>query len=336
MKYKVLIILAALISLNSCFDEESPIAPYPRGNAQTGTVGMGKSYINQLYFDLGTNSEVKSNDFRIWDLAFSCRKDQPVIFLNSAKFMKLYNFGNINFVDITDDMIDSIQEEDWKYDMPSGFYDSTAIDKWWKDDFISKGEIYVLDMGIDEIGREYGYKLLKIVEFDGAQFTIQYANKGSAELQTMTIKINTELNFIHASLAKGGEVMELEPPTNDWDLLFTRYTELLYTNEGIPQWYTVTSATLNPYHVQAALDEEKDYTEIKFDDIDSYIFSNARNAVGHDWKWFDLNGSESYIIKDYKNWIIRDTESFFYKLHFIDFYNDSGDKGFPKFEFQKL
>jgi len=26
----------------------------------------------------------------------------------------------------------------------------------------------------------------------------------------------------------------------------------------------------------------------------------------------------------------------YYKFHFVDFYNTSGDKGYPKFEYQKL
>jgi len=36
------------------------------------------------------------------------------------------------------------------------------------------------------------------------------------------------------------------------------------------------------------------------------------------------------------NYVIRDRDGFFYKLRFIDFSNDMGEKGYPKFEFVRL
>ena len=36
------------------------------------------------------------------------------------------------------------------------------------------------------------------------------------------------------------------------------------------------------------------------------------------------------------NYVIRDRDGFFYKLRFIDFNNDMGEKGYPKFEYVRL
>ena len=37
-----------------------------------------------------------------------------------------------------------------------------------------------------------------------------------------------------------------------------------------------------------------------------------------------------------KNFIIKNSIGLYFKLHFIDFYNDSGEKGYPKFALQQL
>jgi hypothetical protein len=35
-------------------------------------------------------------------------------------------------------------------------------------------------------------------------------------------------------------------------------------------------------------------------------------------------------------YVVRTSEGLFYKIHFIDFYNETGLKGYPKFEIAAL
>ena len=55
--------------------------------------------------------------------------------------------------------------------------------------------------------------------------------------------------------------------------------------------------------------------------------------IGYDWKSYN---SGTYEVDINKNYIIKTTEDLYYKIHFIDFYNDQGEKGTPKFEISSL
>ena len=46
--------------------------------------------------------------------------------------------------------------------------------------------------------------------------------------------------------------------------------------------------------------------------------------------------TNAYSVNPKMNYILKVADGFYYKLHFLDFYNDQGIKGYPKFEFQKL
>ena len=43
-----------------------------------------------------------------------------------------------------------------------------------------------------------------------------------------------------------------------------------------------------------------------------------------------------YSVDPSQNFIIKSTEGIYFKLHFNEFYNETGEKGYPKFEFQEL
>ena len=55
---------------------------------------------------------------------------------------------------------------------------------------------------------------------------------------------------------------------------------------------------------------------------------------------YQLSGENMYMIRNVlipdMNYVIRDRDGFFYKLRFIDFNNDMGEKGYPKFEYVRL
>ena len=59
------------------------------------------------------------------------------------------------------------------------------------------------------------------------------------------------------------------------------------------------------------------------------------NAIGWDWKQYDMS-SGPYTVDVTKNYIVKNQNGLYFKLRFIDFYDDIGEKGAPKFELQKL
>ena len=128
------------------------------------------------------------------------------------------------------------------------------------------------------------------------------------------------------------QIVDVEPPKESWDLVFTQYTHAFIDP---PVSYLVTGVLSNRYRVQVAVDRQKNYSEIAYGDIASYVFRVDLNVIGFDWKEYDFD-TGSYTVFPEINYVIKDSEGRHYKLHFTDFYDDTGEKGTPKFELQEL
>ena len=73
-------------------------------------------------------------------------------------------------------------------------------------------------------------------------------------------------------------------------------------------------------------------------DLDNIVglgLTNQSDVIGYDWKYYDFDDGV-YTIEPDHNYVIRDRDGFIYKLRYIDFYSDLGEKGYPTFEFVRL
>ena len=323
------------LSFVACEKEEKPIEPYDRGDVVSNSVSLGTDYAKQIWFDLNTNSIVKQNDKTAWDLAFTCIDSVHYITLNSSKFMKAYNSLQNDFNAITDTI-----NARWQYDSDTGKLDSTAINQWWQSD-----DVYIIDRGFDEEGNVLGFQKIKFELVNNNTYTIRYADLDDSNEHNVQIDKNTSYNFKYFSFDTHNEV-DIAPKKDEYDLVFTQYTEIFYAphpaiphNFTPPFYYLVTGTLINPNKVKIALSAEENFSEIVIMDSLSYDFDMSANAIGWDWKVYDFtNGSGGlYNIVPNKNFIIRDTDGFYYKFRFVGFYDtDTGEKGTPSFEFQKL
>lgn len=61
-------------------------------------------------------------------------------------------------------------------------------------------------------------------------------------------------------------------------------------------------------------------------------------ASGHpDYGWGIYNSIDDvYVVNSEITFLVIDYAGFYYKLRFVDYYNNEGEKGFPAFEFQRL
>ena len=84
-----------------------------------------------------------------------------------------------------------------------------------------------------------------------------------------------------------------------------------------------------------ARDTSYDFSEISYDMLSSFSFATESDIIGYDWKNYSFT-SGSYTINSNINYIIKDRQQKYFKFRFIDYYNDAGDKGCPKFEMQEL
>jgi hypothetical protein len=188
--------------------------------------------------------------------------------------------------------------------------------------------VYIIDRGYNENGSKIGFKKLQILQVDSIKYKIRYANlDGSSDL-TLEITKNNSYNFTFFSFNTNSTII-IEPPKSEWDIVFTQYLEALSTP------YLVTGVLLNRYNTYATMDSSKTFSEITYDYAITKTLSSNINTIGYNWKEYDFNTS-SYIVFPKMNYIIKDNKGYYYKLHFIDFYNSLGTKGNPKWEYQKL
>lgn len=320
--YGILLVLAT-----GCFEEDLPVPPYesPEGVADI-TIPMGPIYDKQFFFDLSTQTIVKTVSRDEWDLAFEAGPDESQIFLNSARFMRVVKFENADFESITS--VPSSAE--WVVDAPSGHRDSLAMRNW------APTTVYVLDMGYTPGGALLGRKKFQCLSVNNSGYTVRVANMNNSLDTVITVHKKNDRNHVYLKIHGSEPFPDIEPSKASWDLLFTQYTSRVFNNSSQKfEDYSVNGVLLNPYQVEAARAFQKPFMDISYTDLENYTFSKARDIIGYDWKWYDFDG-ETYLVDVNKSYIVKDTEGFYYKLRFIGFMNNAGQKGYPRMELAKF
>ena len=125
----------------------------------------------------------------------------------------------------------------------------------------------------------------------------------------------------------------MEPNKNAWDIVFTRFRHIYYDLNNFP--YIVNAVLINPYQTLVAADSVTGYQQIKSYNYPGIQWVPNRNIIGFDWKSYDIQ-SGLYKVNPNKSYLIKTNSGYYYKLHFLDFYNKNGIKGTPTFEFDRL
>jgi hypothetical protein len=329
MRHIIPYLISAFL-VTGCFLEDEMVPPHEQGDVLEGTVAMGTLYGTQVYYDLQRNQEAASGPVTAWDLSFACGTGDWTIRLNSAKFMYAGNSYDTSFQQELD-----AETLDMLFDASHGDPDSTAIGAWTmqtEDSTWSLRHVYLVDRGMDEAGNPLG--LVKIqFETAGEDYLLRFANTEGSVETTFEIHRDPQMDQVHFSFDDG--MVDVAPPVNQWSLLFSKYTTMLVTNEGENYPYIVNGVLLNPNGAAAALDTIHDFSEIEISDTTELSLSTRADVIGYEWKYYNFDAGV-YTIVPGMNYIIRDRDGFYYKLRFVDFYNNTGEKGHPAFEFVRL
>jgi hypothetical protein len=306
----------------SCEKEEIPVPKRGAGDVTISQVDMGSDYRDQIYYRLDDNSVVSSNVRTIWDLSFESSDEGWHILVNSSKTMKVAFFEGASFEDEL-----NLTNATWEYDASTGNLDSTAVGDW-----RSANGIYVIDRGYSLVGVHIGYLKFSVQDVDINTFHFQFSTMGGTNIQSAEVSKNKNLNFTQFSFETG--VVNVSPNKNDWDLLFTQYTYVFYDLEEVTP-YQVTGVLMNRNNVTAVREDNVPFEDIDLDYALKSDLNNRQDVIGYNWKYYLLDDGY-YVIYLNQIYIIKDVNDIYYKLHFTDFYTESGLKGAPKFEFQKL
>lgn len=320
---KLYIITIAVLFLSSCLKDEMPVpAPIP-GNVETTQIEIGWPYTNQVYYDCVTNSVVKTNTKYEWDLSFECDANGFHVLLNTAKGIFIANQGNVPFSSVT-----SASGVNWLWDAPSGNLDSTAFGNWQ-----NTNNVFIVDRQFSAAGGHVGYKKIQLMSVDNQGFTFKYANLDGSDEVTYTVNKDGDRNFIHFNFDNGGQTLALEPNKDDWDLLFTNH---YHKFSNLPMPFVLTQVISNIHNnVRVAEDNNNQFNSISLLDTSNYVFTSVWDEIGYDWK-IRNSQDNSFTIDGNKSYLVKTTEGLFCKIRFIDFYNSTGNKGFPTFEIQEL
>lgn len=331
-----LVAIALLIS--SCVKEEKPVDK--PAVSQTVQIPLGANYEKQYYFDLESNQTITSASRFNWDLAFESTPEGHRVFLNGYKFMFAYNTGKTTF-DSTYTYNGLLR----RWDEPTGELDRTAFGEWGTPttggNYAGKGFVYLVDRGFDVNVDTFGYRKVVINSLQDGVYSVSFGTLGSTIPTTFSIPKVEGYNKVYLSFDNGGEIVSVEPVSDAWDILFTRYTHVFY--EPLPGFpptdtlpYQVVGVLSNYTNgVEVAALDGADYASFTLADAANLTFSTEQDAIGYDWKNFTLN-DENYVVEPQKLYIIKSLEGNYYKLHFVEFYNNAGTKGYPTFEVQEL
>ena len=320
--------------LNSCFKKDEMVPSHPRGQVKTDTVAMTDNYKYQIYFDLASGKAVSTNLKTESDIGFGCSSGDWRIILNTADFVKVADLGVIPFGQPHDTT--GLQ---WKFDKSDGNPDSLAFGRWFtisKGDTVSANHVYVVIRGLDPNGNSLGFLQIVFDSLKHGTYYFRFAGLDGLGVHSGAVAKDSSVNFVWYSFSSGGAVKNLEPPKNSYDLVFTQYSTLLFTSQGAAYPYIVTGVLLNRSGiVEAVKDSILDFNTITLSNVNSIPLLSALDVIGYDWKSFNFT-SGSYTVRTGIFYLIRDKSGFLYKLRFIGFYNNTGEKGYPVIEYQAL
>lgn len=316
---KKILLIALIPLLGACFKKEIPVEK-PVTDAITSQVELGGNYANQIYYDLETNSILRQNNREVWDLAFESGENGFHILLNESRVMAAALSSETDINALTSDA-----GLTYTWDLHTGNLDSTAIGDWQ-----SLGKVYAIDLGTGLSGTSLGKKKLKVLSVSNTEYQIQFADLGSTSSHTFTIPKSTVAGFTYFSMTGNGALMDIEPAKETWDLVFTAYCHVF--DEHTP--YSVVGVLSNRYGVKVQ-EVSVPFGDLKHSDIVESAFEDRINVIGYDWKIYDFDNG-TYVVSSNRTFVVKTINGRYYKLRFVDYYDQNGVKGAPKFELQEL
>lgn len=332
----ILLLFPAIFLLNSCMKEDERMMLPPSGELKVLSATMGVNYDDQVYADLETGI-TKSVPYRSYDLAFEASPDGWRLYLNTGKLMFVKNSGTTDFA--TADSSSGI----WTTETEHLYDDSTAFGTWFDNDGNSLQQVYVIDRGrVEHFGTER-WRKMQILSVNDLEYRIRFSNYNNTQLTEMIIPKDDNYSLMYFSFSNGGQVVEVAPQKHLWDVVFTKYTYTYHTEplNSPYRYYLVAGALLNKWAGHSNLELRQDSTVgfIPFEQMNASQASavplnTLAGAIGFNWKMYDFN--LGYVILSDRYYLTEDHLGFRYKIRFLDFYDDQGNKGTVKLEYQRL
>jgi len=252
MKNEILIVLLfVIIILGSC--EKAGDSPSIDTTPDTISLSMGAGYANDIYYkiDSGVVATVPRAN---WDIAFHTNSMSSTIITNGGSGVTLCiypkgdisNWGNVDTVGLSTWEILYNSDTTWTMgafernslghpDYGWGIYSNT-------DHNIVGDSIFVIKTVNGQFKKIWIKKKLSSLN----KYIITFADINGANSNTDTIDCSPYINknFLYYSLSSGS-IINREPDNSKWDLLITKYVEMVPTGPSTYGPYVVTGVLSN-------------------------------------------------------------------------------------------
>lgn len=319
----ILIVMWSSLVMLGCLPEDERVEPFDRGDLDLAQVEMGVRYSQHLFFDL-SEGKVTGKALRTsWDVGISFVAGEEAISLNTANFQEVAFSGESDFSKVSGQTRLDFHRE----------YADAPLPQLRKSNLMS-GEVFVLALGTSPSGVLLDTVKCQVAAWEAGKISLHWAPLEANNFFISEVEASPAHNLQYFSFSEGGKTMAVAPPDTDWDLWFTTYTLALEADgEVVP--YLVNGVLTNPLNKGVGRLDSLTFADIDALDASAVALSDSITAIGYSWKEFDF-GTGTYSISSNFHYIVQDQTGFWFKLRFVDFYNDAGDKGHPSFEFQLL
>ncbi|HZF99406.1 MAG TPA: HmuY family protein, partial [Chitinophagales bacterium] len=197
----------------------------------------------------------------------------------------------------------------------------------------SNGRVYLVDRGLTYADADRYWKVV-FVWHSPTAYKLMFGRLNNSYVDSLVLEKNPNETYTYFTFDGGGKSIVMEPKPDEWDFVFTRYRYIFYNTTPYTP-YLVSGVLLNPQGIAAGLDTAKVFSEADVAFAQQLPLSTQRDEIGFNWKAYNF-ATSAYETKQHFTYVIRDREGYYWKLRFLDFYNGQGEKGSPKFEFQRL
>lgn len=321
MEKKLIIIsyFTAIFLLSSCWKEEIPVERVDRGGVKQITIPIGNEYGNQIWYNLERQEIVRTAPKELWDISAEKNENgQFVIRLNSSLASSVFKTTTTIFDEVTQ----APASNQFKYDESSGGTDTLAIGV-----LSTFGEIFILDRGFSSAGLPLGRLKLQFTHAEGNTLYLRHSALNGNNDFTGFIEVNENYNTVGYSFTSR-EMLFHEPVRNDWHLCFTQYTHLFYEPY---QPYLVVGVLSNASTLDVAELNTIAFDQINADVALTTVYSTRVDEIGYDWKFYNFDLAQ-FTIEENKFYLLQTVNALLYRMRFIDFYNEAGERGYPMFE----
>lgn len=229
-------------------------------------------------------------------------------------------------------------------DTMDGKLEGTAFDEVSEND--QENKVYLFYMGTEvptepaEPGsvntgtEDRGWYKVRVLK-QGDAYVLRYAPLDATDYKEIEIPKDERLNAVAFSMTTD-KIVSVEPEKNNWDLnisgvfateIGTTYTDYVLHN-------TLSGVGLYEVIIEDGAPSYADFTEADIDE--SLLNFEDRSLVGSNWRSTTGPSTSTPVAKDDRYYILKDGEENYYKIRFTALLNESGERGYPSFEYSLL